>query len=186
VDRWIGRILAKIEKLGLLGNTLIVFTSDHGTMMGEQQEIHKAASRVRTQVTHLPLLVRHPDAQTRGRRVSGFVQHPDIMPTVMKLIGVAPPRRCTGADVWSAPPRRDSIVTAFGYYASVRTPEWNLVVPWDVEKADRPKLAQLYDLRSDPQELTNVIDQHPPVVAELRGKLREYMEEGRELAVGTF
>jgi arylsulfatase A-like enzyme len=186
VDRWLGRVLGKIEKLGLLDNSVVVFTSDHGTMMGEQQEIHKAASRLRAQVTRVPLLIRHPDRATHGRRVSGFVQHPDIMPTLMKLIGVDVPQRCTGGDVWQKPPDRQAIVTAFGYYASVRTPEWNLIVPWDMEKVDRPKFAQLYDLRSDPRELTNVIDQHPQVAVELRQKLTAYLEEGRALTAGTF
>jgi arylsulfatase A-like enzyme len=108
------------------------------------------------------------------------------MPTLMKLIGVDVPQRCTGGDVWQKPPGRQAIVTAFGYYASVRTPEWNLIVPWDMEKVDRPKFAQLYDLRSDPRELTNVIDQHPQVAVELRQKLTAYLEEGRALTAGTF
>lgn len=81
VDRWLGRVLAKIEKLGLLENSVIVFTSDHGTMMGEQQEIHKGAPRLRSQVTHVPLVIRHPalvgarPPHRRSRPASGRDAH---------------------------------------------------------------------------------------------------------------
>lgn len=55
-----------------------------------------------------------------------------------------------------------------------------------MEKVDRPKFAQLYDLHSDPQELSNVITAHPDVVADLRPKLQAYLEEGKALTAGTF
>jgi hypothetical protein len=88
VDAWIGHLLEVVEEKGLLGNTLIVFTSDHGCMLGEQGEIHKGADRLRNQCTRVPLFIRHPRGDAAGVRVTDFVQHQDIMPTVLALMGL--------------------------------------------------------------------------------------------------
>jgi len=60
VDDRIGRFLRTVERLGLMNNTLIVFVADHGTMMGEQGQLHKGEQRLRTQVTHVPLMIHNP------------------------------------------------------------------------------------------------------------------------------
>ena len=60
VDHWIGRLLDKVESMGLLEKTLVVFTGDHGTLVGEQGQIHKGERRMRDQVNHVPLMVWDP------------------------------------------------------------------------------------------------------------------------------
>jgi len=84
-----------VESLGLMRNSIIVFVADHGTMMGEQGQLHKGERRLRTQCTHVPLMVCAPGL-TAGRRINGFVQHTDVMPTVLGLLGVKAPARVTG------------------------------------------------------------------------------------------
>ena len=49
VDKWIGHLLDAVKETGHLGDTVIVFTSDHGAMLGEQNEVHKGATRLRNQ-----------------------------------------------------------------------------------------------------------------------------------------
>ncbi|MFB3829671.1 MAG: sulfatase [Bryobacteraceae bacterium] len=188
VDAWLGRLLAKVESLGLMKNTVIALTADHGTMMGEQGQLHKGEDRIRVQVTRVPLIVYDPRTNYAGRKVRGFVQHTDIMPTLLDLLGLKPPARVTGESL--APllagkrANRDTVITGWGVHAAVRTPEWSLITTWMGPR--RPDADQLYDVRKDPEELTNVAAQQPGVVADLRRKLEAYIDSGRGITGGTF
>lgn len=190
VDRWVGHVLDALGESGRLKETLVVFTSDHGCMMGEQGEIHKGEWRLRNQVTRLPLLIRHPGGQAAGARVKGFVQHQDIMPTVLKLMGEPVPERALGRDIWGqtrgeagAP---EAVVSAYGRYASIRTAKWNLVRPWTkLPEAEKPH-AQLYDLEADPEELTNVIARQAAVAEGLSRRLEEHIARFAPLTTGSF
>jgi len=97
VDKWIGRILEKVEELGLLENTALIFTSDHGFYLGEHGLIgksiimgeHHGFAPLYEEVTHVPLLVRLPDSLGRGvSKVDELVQPPDITATILDLAGV--------------------------------------------------------------------------------------------------
>ena len=187
VDAQIGKFLQKVESLGLMKNSLIVFTADHGTMMGEQNQLHKAENRLRTQVTHVPLAIYHPRRQWEGRRIGGFVQHTDIMPTVLELLGVAAPKRVTGETL--APliearrdSRRETIVTGWGEHGAVRTREWAYIARW----SPGGKFEELYDVRQDPLELHNVLEQNPAVAKEFRERLKQHVDGGWTTTKGTF
>lgn len=191
VDYWFGQILATIGELGLFDNSIVIFTSDHGTLLGEQGEFLKGPTRIRGQVTHLPLLVRMPNKQSAGKHVKGFVQITDIMPTILGRLDLKPPPRVTGADAWGlvtgeTASLRDHVVQGYGWGAAVRTPEWNYSRSWRPDKLPKPYTPQLYDLDSDPEELTNVAEKHPDVTAELSKKLDDYIADGAELTKGRF
>ena len=207
-DRWIGHVLQALREAGHYDDTLIIFTSDHGSMMGEQGEVHKREDRLRNQVTQVPLFIRHPAGDGAGRTVDAFVQHQDLAPTALALLGIEPHERMTGANVWifrgqdneksaalpkrapkSCPrkiPERDAIVIGFGHFASVRTRQWNYITPWtELPEARQPR-HELYDLEADPQELTNVIDQHADVAQRLRQHLRDHMAAMAPATEGRF
>jgi len=191
VDQWVGYLLNALEETGRMDETLVVFTSDHGTMMGEQGEIHKGSHRLRNQCTKVPLLIRHPGGEGAGTRVAGFVQHQDVMPTLLKMMNIPLPERVLGQDIWKltggAGSAREWVVSAFGAFASVRTKRWNYITPWRLTPG-KPELAyvQLYDLQSDPKELTNVIVDHPEVVGELRDLLTRYIKDNAPVTDGSF
>ncbi len=190
VDTWVGKFLDTIRNSGVLDETLIVFTSDHGCMLGEQGELHKGADRLRNQCTRLPLLIRHPEGEAAGRRVEGFVQHQDIMPTVLNLMGLDVPERVLGRDIWPqtrgerTPP--EYVVTAFGNHASVRTRKWNYIQPWKEGHRKTPGRYELYDLENDPQELTNVLADNKPVARELAAILEDHIRRFEPLTGGSF
>jgi arylsulfatase A-like enzyme len=128
VDYWLGKVLETIGELGLFENSIVVFLSDHGAMLGEQEQFLKGPEKLRGQVTHIPLLVRMPGKQFAGKRVSGFVQIPDVMPTLLSLLGLKAPTRVTGQNFWplvSGETRslRDRAVQGYGWIAAVRTGE---------------------------------------------------------------
>ncbi|MHA1368788.1 MAG: sulfatase [Promethearchaeota archaeon] len=94
VDRWIGRIFQKIEDLGLLDNTMIILTTDHGFLLGDHGFIGKSLIHYSgvlnylplfEEINHIPLIIYHPDAEP-GRR-DAIVQPPDFLPTIMEIEG---------------------------------------------------------------------------------------------------
>ena len=189
VDAWVGKFLAKVEQLGLMQNSVLVFLADHGTMMGEQGHLHKGETRLRNQVTRVPLMVYDPRRNYDGKRISGFVQHTDVVPSVLELLGLQPPKRVTGESFVAllegkrAGGMRDAVITGWGQHASVRTAEWNYITRWI---GGKNFAEQLYDLRKDPEELTNVLEPNRSVVPELRKKLDAYLESGRGVTNGSF
>ncbi len=191
VDYWYGKILATIKELGLYDNSIIVFLSDHGALLNEQGQWVKGPEKLRKQVTHVPLLIHVPDKAFAGKHVSGFAQTADVVPTVLGRLNLKPSERVTGEDLWpyvtgEKTNRRESVVSSYGYIASVRTHEWNYSAVWDKSKYKGSYKSQLYDLKSDPDELHTVADAHPNVIGDLQAKLDQYLESGRNLTDGTF
>lgn len=187
VDDRLGRFLKKVDSLGLMRNTVIVFVTDHGTMMGEQNQIHKGETRLRTQMTHVPLMFYHPQRPWAGRRISGFVVHTDVMPTILEILGVKAPRRVTGESLGPLiearrASNRELIVTGCGEHGAVRTPEWCYIGRWSRGTA----FNELYDTRGDPAELHDVVNSHPAEVKELKARLKQHVESGWALTRGTF
>jgi len=187
VDDRIGKFLLDVERMGLMNNTIIVFVADHGTMMGEQGQLHKGETRIRTQVTHVPLMIYHPRQKWGGRRVKGFVQHPDLMPTVLDLVGVPPPARVTGESLRplvesGSASGRETLITGWGEHGAVRNQEWVYIGRW----SPGPAFEQLYDVRRDPKELNDVAGKNPAVVAEFRARLKDHVNSGWTITRGTF
>ncbi len=69
VDYWIGRLLDTIRQYGLLENSVVVFMSDHGAMLGEHGQFLKGPDKLRGQVSHVPLMIRTPDQKFAGKKV---------------------------------------------------------------------------------------------------------------------
>jgi arylsulfatase A-like enzyme len=93
VDTHVGTILATLEDCGLLDNTIIVYTSDHGDMMGSHRLLAKCV--MFEEATRVPLLVRLP-GQTEAGRVSGPVSQIDLVPTLLELMDAAVPGHLQG------------------------------------------------------------------------------------------
>ena len=84
VDTHVGRILSTLEELGLDENTIVVFTSDHGDMMGSHGLLAKCV--MCEESVRVPWIVRLP-GQNEGRQVSGPVSQIDMVPTLLELLG---------------------------------------------------------------------------------------------------
>jgi arylsulfatase A-like enzyme len=93
VDHHLGRILTALDRCGDLVRTLILFTADHGEMLGDHWMLGKAGFF--PQAFHVPLVIRHPDG-VRGRRVTALTEHVDLMPTVLDALLLTIPRQCDG------------------------------------------------------------------------------------------
>ncbi len=191
VDFWFGKVLETIRELGLFENSIVAFLSDHGALLGEQEQFVKGPEKLRGQVTHIPLLLRMPGAQYAGKRVSGFVQMTDLMPTLLSLLGLKPPSRVTGGNFWplvtgETESLRDHVVQAYGWIAAIRTREWNYSRIWKPDAYEGHYAPQLYDLTHDPQELESVAERYPDVARRLSAQLEEYLAAGETLTRGSF
>ena len=178
VDRWVGTLLDKLTDLRLWEDTLVVFTSDHGTQIMDHGSFGKGATELHPFNTRIPLAIRHPDGP-RGIKVTPFVQSHDLLPTLLRLLEV-PYANVDGEDAWSLVTcererLRDHIVTGWagftvgnaGGRASVRDDTWNYVVTVHEEDPE----PELYNVTLDPDERDNVHDAHPDVVALQRARL---------------
>ncbi len=93
VDTHIGRILDTVAQQGLSENTIVVFSSDHGEMMGSHHLLEK--STLYREATMVPLLIRLP-GQRRAARLGGPISQIDLMPTLLDLLGADVPEGLHG------------------------------------------------------------------------------------------
>ena len=97
VDAQISRLVAFLQDIDCYDNTLIVFTSDHGEMLGDHWQLSKYSYF--DQTFHVPLIVRDPRPEAApwyGRVVDAFTESVDVMPTIVDWLGLEVPSTCDG------------------------------------------------------------------------------------------
>lgn len=187
VDRWLGRVLQKIDDLGLWDDTIVAITSDHGMSIGEhgrtgKSNIHDADARywpVYPEIGHVPFLVAGGDVPS-GRTLD-LIGHPiDILPTLCELaeVIVEPERPLEGksfaAALLGGPPRhRDYTVSGCHVRPTGPEPPRRAVTPflvterWGYAPVGARGLPELYDLRVDPLAANDLIAENGELAAEL-------------------
>lgn len=130
-DRWLGKLLDKLDELELWDDTMIIFTSDHGTYNGDHGRIGKLQTHQHEACAHIPFIVAHPQ-YGHGERRSQLVQLVDIYPTVLSAVGRPCPPDRHGIDLLpvlrdaSAPTRHYAISGMFGRSVTITDGQWIL------------------------------------------------------------
>lgn len=169
-DDAFGDLMAGLDERGLLEDTLIVFTADHGESMGENGWWFVHGQNLDAADTHVPLIVRFPGASERGRSVAP-VQHLDVSTTILDAFGLrrrGDPRHSLFRDIapeGSAAIQQLGRPEDRGRAFAVVEGQWRLVCAKDRE----PKL---FDLLADPLEAHDLAAAHPDRVAELLARYR--------------
>ena len=182
IDNQVGRMLDALERRGQLDNTYIVFTSDHGEMLGDHGLYTKSVPY--DGAVHIPLLVSGPGI-AGGRVSNALIELIDTHPTLCDLAGLPQQENVDArsfvsilqggtADHRADRDQRADIVTAFRSFRSLRTRRYTLIETYN-------DLTELYDWEADPQELDNVAAQHPDLVRELGWQMQWRLMEGRWL-----
>jgi arylsulfatase A-like enzyme len=165
-DRWFGYLYEAMRAMGLLDNTLLVVTSDHGHSLCEKNYIGKRGYPSSREVYDIPLFVRHPEGIGAGRRSDLFLNHTDMAATILELAQAKAAKPIDGRSFWrsataDAGPIRDHVTVAWGTAITVIDDRW-----WLNCKIDGGG-PFLYDLARDPAMERNVGDDHPEEVKRL-------------------
>lgn len=199
VDACVGRLLATLERLGIYDETLIIFTTDHGTyfgypgdngmlckghVLGADGMLMSAGRPIQqpaqyfphwTGVSRIPLIVRLP-GQRRRRRVRAITQPWDITPTVLAAFGSPEPPELWGTSLLplaEGKVTRGRRVALMGMpqHAQVMTERW-LYAVWRGQRSP-----VLHDLKEDPRQTRNVLSAHPQVVARMQRCVQAYLQQ---------
>jgi len=177
VDAMVGQVLAAVEDLGLLESTYLIFSSDHGEMAMEHRQFYKMSMYEPS--VRVPLLVAGPGVR-QGAQVETPVSLVDIYPTLMDMAGIEHPE---GLDGYSLVPELTGqasdhpewVISEFhgttcNTGATVlRCGDWKYVAYAGYEP-------QLFNLKSDPDEVRNLAEIRPDVVKEMDDLLRQIFD----------
>jgi arylsulfatase A-like enzyme len=180
VDEEIGRLLAALRRLGAYDRTLIVFTADHGESLGEHDHYLAHMEYLYSELTRVPLLIRFGDE--RGGTRDDFVQHVDLLPTILAALELPVPAGLRGSDL-RAPRSGDPAI-----FSEIDLPSepggrrtslvWRGFRLIHSRPGDR---FELYDLASDPGELRDLAPDPAQAarLAEMSARLLELEVEDR-------
>ena len=179
IDDSIGRILKVLDELELRDNTLIVFISDHGDMLGDHGLYFKGLSY--PQSANVPLIFNWPGHLRKGKAVNGIMQEIDVFGTIMELTGIENPPGVQGrsqAKVLTT----DSADTGCEYaYIENAGHDYSLrSLKWRFTYYPGKEYGELYDLERDPDEFVNLWDK-----AELQGLKMELTKKLLDRIVST-
>ncbi|MCX7011925.1 MAG: sulfatase-like hydrolase/transferase [Candidatus Sumerlaeota bacterium] len=131
VDRWVGYLLDEIEAIGLMQNTMIILTTDHGTFNGDHGRTGKNWV-LWEPLSHIPLIIWHPQFG-HGARLKQFIQPIDYSPTILEAAGLPPVEGLHGKSflpLLKDPGQKDSrdaiLFGAFTFACNITDGEWAL------------------------------------------------------------
>ncbi|MFA5688144.1 MAG: sulfatase-like hydrolase/transferase [Kiritimatiellales bacterium] len=96
MDEYIGRVLDTLDRLNLTENTLVIFTSDHGDMLGLHKNLGKINNNLYDRLFHTPCIIRYPAGIKGGKVVNKPVMHVDFKPTMLDYAGISLPDNLDG------------------------------------------------------------------------------------------
>jgi arylsulfatase A-like enzyme len=183
IDDATGKILAALETLGLAENTIVLYSSDHGDMLGSQGE--RLKRKPWEESIRVPGFLRWPGKIAPGTTTPAFFTHVDFAPTLLGLAGVRVPAAMQGKDLSPDLLRgkgtgpREAFFQIFGPFAGDGTAGGWRGIRTDryvyARYADRPWV--LYDLQQDPYQQNNLIGKRKALEASLDRRLARKMAE---------
>jgi len=182
MDACIATLFTAMERLGVLDDSIVVVNGDHGETLYDH-ECWFDHHGLYDPTLHVPLILRFPGHLPAGRRVAGFCQHKDLVPTLLELAGLE--RSDIAFDGRSLLPlvrgqaashESEIYITECTWMRKHgwRTPEWKLIVALEPDFHFKPEV-ELYNLVQDPGETVNVAESEPEVVALLRGRMEAHI-----------
>jgi len=178
IDAQIGRVVAALDALELAASTAVLFSTDHGEHAGAHGGVHDKEMLMYQETYHIPFMLRLP-GQDAPHRVAGPISNLDIAPTLLDLAGIPPARPLDGLSLLpllrgEPQPERDGEVLCMfnGHHVLYQS---RMITDGAIKYVFNPTdHDELYDLRADPWELHNQVD-NPAYAGRLRA-LRARME----------
>lgn len=186
LDWNVGRLMKAIDKAGVRNNTIVVFTSDHGEMMGAQGR--RAKNIFYEEAVRVPFIVRWPGKTPAGLKSDACLNTPDIMPTLLSMAGLPIPAKVEGVDLSHCafgkpgPEPEAAFMQNTGACAIWKDGhEWRALrgkrYTYAVYRRDRKEL--LFDNQADPYQLSNLAESpdHRETMSRFRDLLKKRMME---------
>ena len=173
VDEQLMAFFEDLDQAGLLDNTLVVVTSDHGEEFGEHGGLlHRGL--LYDELLRVPLIIHGPNIDAGSSAAAASTV--DIVPTILSRAAIEVPEPVEGINLMAPAAAEQS--HSISQYAddrySVRSSAWKLIVsPKDQEH-------ELYDLVEDPSEQHNIYCSEHPIVRQFRADLRDWLAIERE------
>ena len=166
LDDQVGRMLAALDETGQRDNTLVIFMSDHGEMLGDHGILLKGPYFYECAV-HVPLIIRWPQRFASNARYDGLVEMVDLVPTLLEAAGLPLPLRVQGRSLYNVcvepgdhHARREHVLCEYynamtghggaAHGTMLRTATHKICVYHGRDEGE------LYDLEADPQEARNL------------------------------
>jgi arylsulfatase A-like enzyme len=170
IDEAIGQVMNALEKRGLLENTWVIYGSDHGEMLGDHQLINKTVFYESS--VHIPCFIRPPGG-TKGWKTEALTDQLDVTATILDIGGLGPGKGHGnsllqkikgGPSAAGAQNGKDWVVAENHGHGMIRNDRFKLVVNYR-----RQQPVELFDLKEDSEELTNLINDsaHASTIAKL-------------------
>jgi arylsulfatase A-like enzyme len=196
VDDAVGRVLAALDRCKLTDNTLVIFTSDNGPVwyaVDVKKYGHSSVGRLRGMKGdawegghHMPFVAKWPGKIKPATSSDEVICFTDMLATFAAIVGDKLPANA-GEDSYNILPAmlgekydkpiRQATVTKAGFF-TIRQGKWKLILG---RGSGEPK-GQLYDMKTDPGETTNVYKDHPGIVERLTKLLDKYKKDGRSVS----
>ena len=190
MDASIQAIFTALETLGILDDTIVVINSDHGETLYDH-ECYFDHHGLYDVTLHVPLIIRYPGKVPAGKRVGGYNQHKDLVPTLLELAKIKVPGYKFDGHSLMPMIRGEVASHESEFYITEctwmrkhgwRTPEWKLIVALEPDFHFKPPV-ELYNLVEDPEENVNLAEKEPEVVAMLRERMERWIAK-RERETG--
>ena len=192
LDDMVGRVVAHLERLGVLDNTIIVYTADHGDCLGAHKLIEKGEFMY-DEIYRIPLVIAHPDCQAPGTACDEFVYLHEIMLSSLDAAGLSVPTDLDGQSFLPAMEGRpfangrEEVYCVFDRHFTVANQRMvrTRTHQFTFNSGDP---GELYDLQRDPYQLDNVYGDpaYEAVRQDLLGRMDRYLEELGDPLRGWF
>jgi arylsulfatase A-like enzyme len=185
VDAMVGRIMDALKDSGLAENTVVIYTSDHGELLGDHGMLHKGAFFYECSV-RVPLIFRFPDRCGVSGIGQELVSHVDFAPTVAGLAGAAGPKLVQGRTLFDSDLELQGEAERDFVMVEWRDRDVDSDEPYDTARCligerykyvylHRQPYGELYDLQEDPNELVNLWD--APGHRDIRERMQQALWE---------
>ncbi|MDF7797956.1 sulfatase-like hydrolase/transferase [Pontiellaceae bacterium B1224] len=181
IDYQVGKILDMLEEKGLMDNTLIIFTSDHGDNLGDHELMYKWL--MTEQTVHVPLMIRLPGGARAGEVDEGLFTQMDVGPTILTALGLEVPQRLDGSSNWNRVTTGDQSETPEivfcedNYLTMARTKDRKLIYYAGQEEEE------YFNMKRDPWEEYNLVKnpEYEKEILQLKAQMLEWVTVSRYL-----
>jgi len=189
MDSCIKTIFTALEEKGILDDTIVVINSDHGETLYDH-DCYYDHHGLYDCTLHVPFILRYPKKVPAGKRVKGYTLLQDLVPTLLELAEIDPGIKFDGRSVM--PMINGEVFShASEFYITEctwmrkhgwRTPQWKAFFALEPDFHFKPPV-ELYNLIEDPEELNNLAETYPDVVALLKSRMEAWIAK-REQETG--